>query len=227
MSHGDSMFMIAHIPEQVFWLWLSGVVFLVMAVLLIMGPYKRERSDLMNAFLGFLLGMGAFHVLGGASMLYEIPILMYIAALCAITGSVFVFKFPLSELVSTERRKTLFNLALLIGWVMVGVLLFMNASPMLVMNAAAIFMIVVSGAISGFYMVVRGLKINDPATKIKCIGGGCSIVLCCLVTHLIVILIGFNILAQSFMTLAKVFMVLTPITLVLSVLLARRFVKGS
>lgn len=214
------MKMIYHVPEPVFWLWLSGVVFLIMGILLIVGPYRKERTDLMNAFLGFLLGMGVFHILGGAAMLYMVPALMYIASIAAITGSAFVLKFPLNSIVNEEKRNTLFYVALLIGWGLIGYLLLNNATMDLVMNAAAIYMIVSSGLISGFYMIAHGFRINDPATKIKCIGGGCSIVFCCFVTHIIVLLAGLTIFA-------KVFMVLTPITLALSVVLARRFVRGA
>lgn len=220
MNHGNEMINIAHLPEPIFWLWISGVVFSIMAIVLISGPFKKDRSELMNAFLGFLGGMALFHILGGASMYWEVPILMYIGSFAAVTGSAFVFKFPLSALLKDSTRKMLFYIALLTGWSMIAYMLINSYSSMHVMDAAAIYMIIVSGAISGFYMIFQGLRINDPASKIKCIGGGCSIVFCCLLTHLIVLTIGMT-------ALAKLFMVLTPITLVLSVVVARRFAQGA
>jgi len=219
MEHGDPMVvMVGVLPESVFWLWISGAVFLIMAVILLSGPFRRERNKLMSAFLGFLGGMAIFHLLGGAAMYWNIPILMYVASFAAITGSAFVFKFPLSAIISPTTRDSLFLLSLLVGWGMLTWMLFNSYEMGSVMNAAAFYMIVVSGLISGFYMIVQGLRINDPATRIKCIGGGCSIVFCCLLTHLILMYIGFTVLA-------KLFMILTPITVVLSVIVARRFVR--
>lgn len=220
MDHGSEMVMVAGFPEPVFWLSLSGVVFLTMAIILLVGPFRRERNTLMNAFLGFLGGMAAFHIFGAIAMYKGIPLLMYVASFAAITGSAFVFKFPLSAIINPVKRQMLFLLALLVGWGVLVYLLYTSADMGTVMNAAAIYMVIVSGLISGFYMLAQGLRINDPAAKIKCIGGGCSIIFCCLITHLIVILIGFT-------ALAKLFMILTPITVVLSVVVARRFVRGT
>lgn len=219
MDHGQEMKMIVNLPEPVFWLWLSGAVFIIMALVLLIGPYNKERNELMTAFLGFLIGMGLFHILGGASMLWGKISLMYLAAFAAVTGSAFVLKFPLTA-IGEGARRTIFYIAMLAGWVMIISMILLNSTMDLVMRNAAIYMIIVSGAISGFYMVAQGFRINDPSVKLKCIGGGCSIIFCCLLTHLIVILIGMT-------ALAKLFMVLTPITLVLSVVMARRIARTS
>lgn len=220
MNYGNDLVQMTNLPEPIFWLWLSGIVFFIMAVVLLTGPFRHDRSELMNAFLGFLGGMSIFHLLGGASMYWDLPLLMYLGSFGAVTGSAFVFKFPLSAILNDGTRKALFYVALLVGWAMIAFMLLNSYEPMMVMDIASIYMIIVSGTLSGFYMIFQGFRINDSSSKIKCIGGGCSIVFCCLLTHLIVITIGMT-------ALAKLFMVLTPITLVLAVLVARRFAKNT
>ena len=216
MPDGDAMRQITSLPEPVFWLTLSGLIFLVMTLTLLFGPFRRERTDLMTAFLGFLAGMASFHLFGAAAMYWNEPILMYIGTLGAVTGSAFVLKFPLSAIINSNTRTTLFYLTLLAGWALVAWML-LNSYPMdKVMALGAIFLVVVSGAISGFYMLLQGFKINDPSSKIKCIGGGCSVVSCCFLAHIIVLTLGLTIFA-------KAFIVLAPIALVFSVFISRKY----
>lgn len=215
-GYNKRMEIIMALPVPVFWFWISGLVFLCATVILLVGPFRHDRSDLMNAFLSFLVGMTLFHLLGGAALYWNIPILMYVATLSTVTGSAFVLKFPLSSIMSERVRNRLFYIALIIGWGMVAWLLLNSFQIDQVMAAGAIYMIIVSGAISGFYMLIESLKIGDPATRIKCVGGGSSIILCCLIAHLVILAIGFTILAQLFLT-------LTPLTLILSIYVARLY----
>ena len=203
------------IPNEVFWLWLSGLVFFVMTAIFLAGPFRRDKSELMQGFLGFLGGIAWFHIWLGASMYWGSDFLAILASLGAVTGSAFLLKFPLLVIANEQTRKMIFYIALAIGWVLIAWLLLTSAPVMKAMMAGAIYMIVVSGGLSGFYIVWRGFHLQDPALKIKCIGGGCSVVLCCFFTHLIVLTIGMTIIA-------KTFMVLTPISMIGAVLIARK-----
>ncbi len=210
---------LSSLPNEVFWLWLSGLTFFITALVFLLGPWRREKSELMSAFLGFLGGMSLFHLFGGASMLWGNPFLMYIAVFAATTGSAFVVKFPLLSIANAQLRKMLFYAALTIAWVLVLWLLVSGADPMVSMKAASLYMIVFSG-LSGAYMVWKGFLFKEPDTRIKCLGGGCSIWFCCFLTHLLVLTVGM-------IALAKLFMVLTPVTLVLTVYIARRLTAQS
>ena len=209
-----NMELFLNLPNEVFWLWLSGATFLVMTLVFLLGPWRREKSELMGAFLGFLGGMSLFPLLRGASMLWENPFLMYLAAFAATTGSAFVVKFPLLSIANIKLRKIFFYAALTIAWILVLWLLVSGADPMVSMKAASVYMIVFSG-LSGAYMVWKGFLFKEPTTKIKCLGGGCSIWFCCFLTHSLVLTVGM-------IALAKLFMILTPITLVFTVFIARR-----
>ena len=184
-----------------------------MTLIFLLGPWRREKSELMTAFLGFLGGMSLFHLVGGASMLWGNPLLMYVAAFAATTGSASVVKFPLLSIADRTLRKTLFYATLAIAWTLVLWLLVSGADPMTSMKAASIYMIIFSG-LSGAYMVWKGFLFKEPDAKIKCVGGGCSIWFCCFLTHLLVLTVGM-------VALAKLFMILTPVTLVLTVYVAR------
>lgn len=205
---------ISTLPDPVFWLWLSGITFLAMAIILLFGPLRKEKSELMYAFFGFLAGMACFHIFLGAGMYYDNLFLTYIGVLGALTGSAFVLKFPLTEILNKSLRNYLFYIALGIGCLLVLLMILNSYGHEKAMFIASVYMIVVSGAIGGFYIVWKGLHLKEPAMKIKCVGGGCSIVFCCLITHLIVITIGMTLLA-------KFFMVLTPIVLIFAVYLSR------
>lgn len=206
------------LESPVFWLLISGFIFLTMTIIVLLGYYLRQKDDLMTAFLGFLAGMSAFHILGGFAMFYENPILMYLASFGAMTGSAFVMKFPLTAIMDKKIRQTLFMGSLAIAWILVIWMFAAAQDPMTSMKIASVYMIVFSGAISGTYIIWRGLHLKERSVKVKCIGGGCSLWLCCFLTHLIVITIGMT-------ALAKLFMVMTPITLSISVIVARMMSK--
>jgi len=168
----------------------------------------------MQGILGFLAGMASFHLLMGASMYWTNTTLAILAAFGAITGSAFLLKFPLLVLPSLAVRKSLFYGALAIGWLLMIWLLLFQGGLQTAMMTGAIYMIVVSGTISGFYIVWKGFHLEDPALKVKCIGGGCSILSCCFLAHLIVLTVGLNVFA-------KTFIVLAPVALIVVVYLAR------
>lgn len=207
------------LPSDIFWMLLSGLAYLLMAVIFFFGPYQKNKDDLMSAFLGFLGGMALFHGLGGIAMLWGSSILMIVAAFGAITGSAFVFKFPLSSIFDEKTKNTLFYSALILGYLIVAWMFLGGLGPMESMRLAAIYMVVFSG-ISAVYIVWRGISLKDPSLKIKCIGGGCSIWSCCFVAHLLVLTVGIT-------TLVKVFIVGAPIVLMISLLLGNMFVKNA
>lgn len=210
---------ISSLPTPIFWLWFSGLLFSLMTVLFFLVSYQKQKNELMTAFLGFLVGMASFHVLGGASMYWENPLLMYLGSLGAVTGSAFVFKFPLTSAVNKRVQQRLFFLVLVTGWLLVLAMLITNVDTITSMAWASIYMIMFSGSISGTYIIWKGFRLNDPDLKIKCIGGGCSIWFCCFLTHVIVLTIGMT-------GLAKFFMVMTPITLVASVFVGAQLSKN-
>ena len=208
------------VPSDIFWMLLSGLSYGLMTVIFLAGPYRKNKDELMGAFLGFLAGMTLFHGVGGISMLIGSPLLMNLAAFGAITGSAFVLKFPLASLFSRQKKQALFFSALIIGYLLVAWMFLGRLDPMQSMRLAAIYMIVFSGAISATYIIWRGFHLKDASLKVKCIGGGCSILSCCFFAHVIVLAVGIT-------TLVKFFIVLAPITLILSLFFGNMLLKKS
>lgn len=202
------------LPDPIFWLLSSGLVFLAMTIIFLLGPFRKDKSELMQGFLGFLAGMSCFHLFLAAAMYQMNVLLAVLAAFGAMTGSAFLLKFPLLAMASDTTRKNLFYAALAIGWGLTAWLLITAMDPMLPMMVGATYMIIVSGALGGFYIVWKGLHFSDPALKVKCVGGGCSIIFCCFLTHIIVLTVGMTVLA-------KTFMILTPVSLVAALYIAR------
>lgn len=207
-----------NINSDTFWLLQSGIIFFIMTMIFLAGPFQRERNELMYGILGFLTGMTWFHIFLALGMHFENRLLNVIAAFGAMTGSAFLLQFPLTSFASQKLRKNIFYGALVVAWFISALLLLFAHSPMTPMIVGSIYMIIVSGTIGGVYFVWKGLTFKQFAYKIKCIGGGCSIIFCCLFTHLIVLTIGMTVLA-------KVFMLLTPISVVLAVVLGHEIEK--
>lgn len=134
----DIMSFLTQLPTPVFWLLFSGIVFFTMAVIILVRSYFENRDELMNAFLGFLVGMSAFHLLGGFSMLFENPILMYVASFGAMTGSAFIVKFPLTAILDRKIRQVLFTGALALAWIFVAWMFISAQDPMNSMKVASI-----------------------------------------------------------------------------------------
>ena len=208
------LYFFSSFPEAVFWLLLSGLIFLTMTIIFLLGPFRTDRSELMQGFLGFLGGMTWFHIFLGIGMYQGSHNFNTLAAFGAVTGSAFLLKFPLLALQNKVVRKNLFYTVLGIGWLMILWLFFFPHQPETPMIVGSIYMIIVSGAIGGSYILWKGFQLEDPALKIKCIGGGCSVILCCFLTHIIVLTVGMTILA-------KTFMLLTPVELIFALYFAR------
>ena len=201
------------LPNEVFWLLFSGVVFLIMTIIFYVGPWRKDRGELMVAFFGWLFGMAIFHILGGFSMLKGNFMMMYLATFFALVGSAYVAKFPLSSISNEKIRNGLFYLIMASAIGLTAWLVMNNADPMQSMRAASVYMIAFSG-LSGLYIAIQGFLVDNRSAKIKCIGGGSSIWLCCFLTHIMVLTVGM-------VALAKVFMILTPISLILTIYIAK------
>lgn len=207
-----------NINSDTFWVLQSGIVFFIMTMIFLAGPFQRERNELMYGILGFLAGMTWFHIFLALGMYFENGLLNVIAAFGAMTGSAFLLQFPLTSFANQQLRKNIFYGALVSAWFITILLLLFAHDPKTPMIVGSIYMIIVSGAIGGVYFVWKGLTFKQSGYKIKCIGGGCSIIFCCLFTHLIVLTIGMTVLA-------KFFMILTPISVVLAVVLGHELEK--
>ena len=66
------------------------------------------------------------------------------------------------------------------------------------------YMIVVSGGIAGISIIWKGFQQKETWAKIKGIGGGAGIVVCCLAADLLILLRGVSVLGEVLMAIAPV-----------------------
>jgi len=207
------------VPGAIFWLWFSAFFYSI-AVLFFWNPLKKEKTELMYAFFAFLFGMAVFHILLGFGFLWNSHFLIILGAFAALTGTAYTLKFPLTALRNHLARKILFYIALTIAWLIVAWLIIFPHMMETMFWLVFGYMILVSGGISGFYIVWTGFKLKERWLKIKCIGGGSAIITCCFVADLMFLLMGMSVLGEIFMALA-------PMILISSIYLGRYLQRRS
>lgn len=206
------------LPETVFWLWFSAF-FYSAAMLFFLEPLLKEKNELMLSFFAFLAGMAFFHIFLGVGLYLNNMLFIHLGALAALTGAAFTLKFPLTSL-SESKRKPVFYSALAIAWlIMVYLLIFPHEMKTMLWLVLG-YMVIVSGGIAGFYIIWQGLKAKETWVKVKCIGGGGGLFICCFVADVLVLLVGVSVLGELFMALA-------PVILILAIYLGRYLQRAS
>lgn len=218
------MSMFFELPVPVFWLWFSALVYLV-SIGLFWSSFRRERSQLMNAFMGFLVGMAWLHLFIGAGLYWGQMFLSHIGFLGGLTGVAYTLKFPLSAL-SESKRKPLFYLGLTSAWLIVGWMLLFPHKPSTMIWVGYIYMITVAGLISSIYIIWRGIKARNTWVKVKGIGGGIGIMSCCFLADILVLYVLVTGISMGVVT-GHFFMWLAPIVLIAFVFFGRILEKRS
>ncbi len=198
------------LPGVVFWLWLSASFYLT-AIIFFLGPLRKERSELMYALFAFLAGMATFHVFLGAGFYWNNLLIIHAGIFAALTGAAYTLKFPLASL-SESKRKPLFYLALAIAWLIVVWLLIVPHTTETMLWLALGYMIVVSGGIAGLSIIWKGFQQKETWVKIKCVGSGTGIIICCLAADLLVLLGGVSVMGEILMAAAPVVLIFAVYT---------------
>lgn len=205
-------------PGEVFLLLFSAFFYLV-SIFFFLGPLLKEKTELMISLFAFLVGMAFFHIFMGVGFYFDSMLLIHLGAFAALTGSAFTLKFPLTVL-DESKRKSIFYIVLAVAWLIVAYLLIfpheMNVMLWLVFG----YMIIVSGGITGVYIIWQGFKVKETWVKVKCIGGGSGLFLCCFIADIIVLLFGVSLVSE-------IFMMLAPVILILSLYIGRYIKKVS
>jgi len=216
--HMGSGEMVMGLPAEVFWLLVSGLIFLGIALFLFLGPYRKQKDELTIAVVGYFGSMALFQIFGAFSMLWGNPLLMYLGSFAAVTGSTFVAKFPLSALSNKGLRQVLYLGTVASAWTLVAWMFISGLDPEASMRAAIIYMIILGGAISGTYMVWKGFHLKESETKVKCLGGGFSLWICCFGNHFLELLLGLTVIGTFIM-------ISVPLALLVAILLAHMVAK--
>lgn len=212
------------LPGAVFWLWFSALVY-VITIAFFWGSLRREKTELMQAFFAFLVGMAWLHIFVGAGTYWKQMLLSHIGFLGGLTGAAYTLKFPLSAFGESKRRP-LFYLALILALLIVAWMLIFPHKGTTMIWVGYLYMITVVGLISGFYIVWQGIKAKENWTKIKSIGGGTGLITCCLVADVLVLYTlatGIKLVVVS----GHFFMWLAPVILIFAIYLGRYLQKVS
>ena len=160
-----------------------GIVYSIGAIVFVR-VYLRDRGELMAAFLAFLISMATANIFMGLGMYTGNMIFMFLTMFAIFTGSAFLLKFPITVF-PQQWRQPLFYIFLVI---VLAVNVWMIVSPIpgdQMSEIAMIFMIIVNGIITGFFMIWTGIRAASKSVKIKAIGGGLGVSSCCLVSHVL------------------------------------------
>lgn len=206
------------LPEMVFWLLISGMSFSVVTLIFFVDYFRKEKNVLMVSFLGFLGGISLLHLFGAASIFWKNPFYMYIGGFGGMIGSTLVVRFPILTIRDEIWQRRSFYFVFMMAGLLSIWMVISKQDPLILMKIASLHIVVFSGVITGSHLIWTGFHLNDPALRIKCIGGGCSIFLGCFFSHVVVFLVGFT-------TLAKIFMVGAPIALMASVMIGRLLLR--
>lgn len=193
------------LPEVVFLLWFSAL-FYVAAIILFLAPLFREKNELMFSFFAFLTGMAFFHIFLGLGLYLNNMIFIHMGSFSALTGAAYTLKFPLTA-ISPAKRKPLFYLALAAAWLIVVWLLIRPHETKTMLLAVLGYMILASGLIAGPYILWRGIKSKETWMKIKCVGGGAGLFICCLLADVLVLLGGVSVLGEFLMVFAPIVLI--------------------
>lgn len=193
------------LPGIVFWLWLSALFYLS-AIILLLAPLRKEKNELLYALFAFLAGMAAFHVFLGAGFYLNNLLVIHLGVFAALTGAAYTLKFSLASF-SESKKKLLFYLALSVAWLIVVWMLIVPHSTETMLWLAFGYMIVVSGGIAGLFIVWKGFQQKETWAKVKFIGSGAGIIICCLVADLLVLFQGTSVLGEILMAMAPVILI--------------------
>ena len=118
--------------------------------------------------------MGSFQI----SNMYEI---ILFASFSMMFGASYIARFPL-RLINPEKEKFIFVILLGIS-IILALYTFSTGNTNLQLMVANIYAFIVAGLFTMGYIIYSGLKTKNKIVKIKSIGAGTSLALCCVVAH--------------------------------------------
>ena len=159
----------------------SGVVYLVCALLLLKKVYK-QHDELMWALFAFLGYQAINMFFMGMHMQYHAMIYSNIAAFAVLMGSTYMLKFPMSSL-SKNVRQVLFIFTVIVALGIFAYFMTTDEKQMQLMHFALWYDIFINGVIVGGFMLALGLRAQDQEVKVKAYSGGTGVVSCCVAAN--------------------------------------------
>lgn len=223
---------------------LTATLYVVLFVM-IWKTIQRQPSELSSAILAFALGMALFKILEIVAEVTEIPQFLALALSAAIIGDTFTLKLPLLWAPPAWRRP-LFGAAFTVSLIVVGMLLFAMASAPAfahggdegvelgtisiasgeqttafpINTLASSYLLLISG-ITGFYLLIQGIRSSATWMRMKSIGSGVGLAGCCIAIERSLVLFGAGV-SGSAPIIAESIAVFAPLVIILAILYGRR-----
>lgn len=214
------------LPDIVFFLWQSALAFFI-GMILLWKPFMEARTKLMSAFFIYLTGMALMHLFLGLTFYAASgnKLWLILAYLSAVSGSAFTTRFPFSSKFP-KHEKALVSAILLLGWALVGYLAFqpMDILSTTGLNLVMAYMILFAGLISSVYIMYSSYRQPEKSLRVKGVGGGVGMFLCCGVADLLVIFGGLAVTVDLIvykLPVPELLMALSPVVIISSILYGR------
>ncbi|MDP3996428.1 MAG: hypothetical protein Q8P86_01890 [bacterium] len=209
MMQSDIMVLGLHL--DVFLMYAAGV-FYALCAFLVLKSYRRERGELLGAFLAFLTYQALAMIFMGIE--FHTMNLLYgeIAAVAVFVGSAYMIKFPFSSF-SRGTRRIVFLLTLIVSLAIFTWFLLTPERKMLLMPFVLWYDIIVNGLVVGGAIIIFGMRVGPPQ-RMKALGGGAGVVSCCVVANA-------SMLSGAFIT-SAFFQFLAPVLIIGSLVFARK-----
>jgi len=207
--------------------WTAALFFIGAAGYLVY-KIRKEALPILYPISVYLSSIATFFILLGAYQSSKMPVIILFASFSVMFGASYIARFPL-KLINAEKEKLIFVILLGIS-ILIALYTYSTGTVNLQLMVANIYAFVVAGLFSMGYIIYSGLKTKNRIVKLKSIGVGTSLGLCCVVAHGLAIFQFLPVIAMPFfgiftLNAPVLFAMSAPLTFIL-VLFLGRFIHG-
>ena len=162
--------------------FLTTAFFYLLAASYLLYRIKIKKLAILYPLSVYLFGISIFFITMGLSKVVTSEYLLLLGALAVVLGASTIARFPLMlELRPLKERHVFLGLSIFsAAIVFIG---FFTQNIMIMMRLAHAYAFVVAGLFTMGYIIYSGFRTENEAVKIKSIGTGVSMGLCCIVAH--------------------------------------------
>jgi len=214
-------------PKTDPYIYLISAFFFISAASYLVYKIRKEVLPILYPISVYLYSIAAFFIFLGIYQVYNMNEIIFFASFSVMFGASYIARFPL-KLINPNKEKLVFMILLGIS-IIIALYTYSTGTVNFQLMLANIFAFIVAGLFSMGYIIYSGLKTKNRIVKLKSIGTGTSLGLCCVVAHGLAIFQFLPVIAMPFFGILTlnapvIFAVSSPITFIL-VLFMGRFLK--
>ena len=214
------------IPSNTYILWISAFFFILAGAFLFY-RIKKENLFLLYPIDAYLTSIGLSFFFLSIYNLTSLKLLLFISSFFVMFGGAYISRLPL-KLINYRNEKKIFYSLLVIA-IIISLYMYYANNAALHMRIAHIYTFILAGLFTIGYIIYSGIKSKNKAAKIKSLGTGTTLSLCCFVAHGLIAFNMIPLIALPFaglitVDLPLIFASLSAITFII-VLFVSRFYK--